>query len=168
MTVATRLLSHARAVPALFLIAAFAAGCGYSTSALIRDDIHTVHVPVFDNHTWYRGIEVELTRAILDEIKQHTNLLIASGADADSTLEGEITDIQLETLTKTEDNVVLLKRITIEVRFRWRDNLTERDILPWQKIVEKTVVPPLPGDSPEALPFRELARHLVERMEKDW
>jgi len=154
----------------VLLIGAVAAlsGCSYSHNRLLRDDIHTVHIPVFDNKTWRRGLEVELTRAVLDEVKLHTRLLIAAKHDADSTLEGELLEFTTEIITKTEDDVVLLKRITVKAQFRWVDNLTGRDIVPSQTVVETTIVPPLPGESVEEKPFAKLAQRIVERMEKDW
>ena len=125
-------------------------------------------MPAAPTVTWRRGLEVELTRAVLDEVKLHTRLLIAAKYDADSTLEGELLEFTTEIITKTEDDVVLLKRITVEARFRWVDNLTGRDIVPSQTVVESTVVPPLPGESVVQKPFAKLAQRIVERMEKDW
>ena len=161
---------HARRLAALAAAACIAAfaGCGYSTQALIRDDIRTVHIPVFNNRTWFRGLEVELTNAVLDEVKLHTRLIIASRQNADSTLEGELLEVKSEALTKTEQDMVVLRGVTVEVRFRWVDNLTGRQIAPWQTVVESTTVGGMPGDPLAERPFAEVAQRIVERMEKDW
>jgi hypothetical protein len=152
----------------LVAAALMVSGCGYSTSALIRDDIHTVYIPVFDNQTWYRGLEVQLTRAVLEEVKLHSPLLIASRQDADSTLEGELVAFDQGVVTKTVDEVVVLTNATAKVNFRWVDNLTGRDIVPKQSVVEKVIVAPGAGEAIEANVFREVAKRILERMEKDW
>lgn len=157
--------------PALLGIAAAAlvlAGCGYSTSSLIREDIRTVHVPVFDNQTWRRGLEVDLTRAILEEVKLHTRLRIAPKDQADSTLDGELIELTQSIVTKSVDDQILLKRAQATVRFRWRDNLTKRDIVPLRTVTETETVALARGDPVETWLFRKLAQRIVESLEQDW
>ena len=78
-------------------------GCRYSTSSLLRDDIRTVYIPVFDNSTWRRGLEVDLTRAVVEEIKLHTPLTLAPRDEADSILEGEIIQVEQDVVIKAVD-----------------------------------------------------------------
>ena len=40
-------------------------GCGYSSRPMTRGDVRTVYVPVFDNQTMRRGMEFDLTRAVV-------------------------------------------------------------------------------------------------------
>ena len=144
------------------------AGCGYSTSTLLRQDIRSISVPVFDNRTWYHGLEVELTRAVVEEVKLHTRLHFAPPGEADSALEGELVSFEQEAPVKTREQDIVLARVTVEVRFRWVDNLTRRDIVPRQSVRETQLYAVPLGGPPESLAFREVAKRIVEKMERDW
>jgi len=167
-------------------LAAFIAacnGCGYATNNLLRDDIQSVYVSFFDNSTFRRGLEVPLTRAVVNEIKLRTPLLIAPREQADSELTGELVDVSERSAVKDEDDRVLLRRVTVRVKFQWRDRLTGQAIVPEQVVVESTrVVPALTSGAAsgkfdvtvqrEATPydavFQEAAERVVEKMEKAW
>jgi len=152
----------------LALLCAGAGGCGYSTATLLRSDIRSVHVPVFENRTFRRGLEVELTRALVRELTLHTHLRIAPADRADSTLSGELVDFAQETVTKSAQGDILLKRLQATVRFRWRDNLTGRDIVPPQRVVESETVALARAEQPELHLFRKVAQRLVEKMQREW
>jgi len=156
------------ALVGLGLTAIVLTGCGYSTSSLIRDDIRTVHVPVFDNQTWRRGLEVDLTRAIVEELKLHTHLRIAPKDEADSTLEGELVEFTQSVVTKSVDDQVLLKRAQATVRYKWKDNLTKRDIVPSRSVMETETVALARADPVETWLFRKLAQRIVESLEQQW
>lgn len=164
-------MNRYRALPVL-LLAALTCGClGYSSDPLLRRDISSVHVRVFDNTTYWRGFEVPLTRAIQDEIKLRTPFVLANAADADSVLSGKLVGFDLSTQVKGENDEVLLTRVTATVDFRWEDNLTGAPIVPPQTVRESVRVPMLndPKD-PEALAliFQEAAQRVVERMQAPW
>ena len=95
---ATYVARRRAALLGLALLSAALSGCGYSTTGLLRQDIRTVHVAVFDNQTWRRGLEVELTRALVRELTLHTHLRIASKEEADSTLRGELLEFEQDSL----------------------------------------------------------------------
>lgn len=142
--------------------------CGYSTSALLRKDIRTISVPVFDNQTFYRGLEVQLTKSMVEELKLHTRLRFAARADADSVLEGDLISYSESVRSKTSNDDILLKQVTATARFRWVDNLTGREIVPWKTVRESTLYAVAVGESQGASVFRELAQRIVEKMEKEW
>ena len=153
---------------ALALSCALLAGCNYSTHTLLREDIQTINVTVFDNTTWRRGLEVELTRAVVNEVKLRTRLRLAPPQEAESTLEGELLSYSENSVVKDEDDEVLLKRATVKVRFRWVDNLTGRDIVPWQTVSESKLVALSRSDPLADTVFREAAQRVVEKMEREW
>ncbi len=144
------------------------AGCGYSTRRLIRQDIKTVYVPVFENNTWRRGLEVTLTRAVAEEIKLHTSLRFAPQGEAHSTLEGELIEFEENVRTKTEEEEILIIRATAEVEFRWIDNLTRRELVPKQTIRESVLFVASANEPIETRVFQEVAERIVEKMWKDW
>jgi hypothetical protein len=144
------------------------AGCAYPRYALLREDIRTIYVPVFENSTWRRGLEVDLTRAVTEELKLHTHLRFVSRKRAESILEGELLAFEQHGVTKTKSDDIVLTTITARVRFRWVDNLTGKDIVPWQTVVEGRRYPVTLGESVEEGIFREAAQRIVEKMGKEW
>ena len=149
--------------------AALLCGCrGYSPDSLFRPDIRTVHVRAFDNSTFWRGYEVGLTRAVEEEIKLRTPLIFANAGSADSVLSGELVSLDLDTQVKSEDDEVLLSRVTAVVRFRWMDRLTGADIVPSRTLSESVRVAWISEESASGLLFQEVAQRIVEEMQEPW
>src|SRR5438309_500771 len=64
---------------------------GYTTRPNYDCSIHTVQVPVFKNLTFWKGIEFDLTKAVVREIESKTPYKVVSNAcDADTILTGAI------------------------------------------------------------------------------
>ena len=62
---------------------------GYTTKPNYDTSIHTVRVPIFKNVTFYRGLEFELTQAIVREIEAKTPYkVVGEGCAADTELSG--------------------------------------------------------------------------------
>ncbi len=120
------------AIGALLTLAAV--GCGYSTRKLVRQDIHSVYVPAFDNKTFRMGQEKELSLAVQREIRRNTELELAPRAQADSVLEGTITDVDEYVITKTLNDSLVNKRIGLKVKIEWKDRRTKQPIVPTQEI----------------------------------
>src|SRR5215471_5504302 len=58
---------------------------GYTTRANYDTSIHTVRVPIFKNNTFYKGMEFDLTRAVVREIEAKTPFKVVSeGCSADT------------------------------------------------------------------------------------
>ena len=143
-------------------------GCGYSTRALVRRDITSIYVPVFENATFRRGYEKDLTNAVIEELKRFTRLSFAPAGSADSVLTGEIVEVEERVVTKTELDEILEKRISVTVEVRWRDNLTGADLIPARRIREGARVVVALGEDPTARVLRELAQRIVENMQESW
>ncbi|MBS3763514.1 MAG: LptE family protein [Planctomycetes bacterium] len=143
-------------------------GCGYSSAALIRDDIRTVHIPTFANETWRRGLEVELTRAVTNEIKLHTRLNVKNRAEADSVLSGQLKAYDQRIKIKSIRDETILKQASVEVRFRWVDKLTGRTMAGPLTIRESKTFAPARSETLEELIFREAAQTIVEKLEERW
>ena len=66
-------------------------GCGYrAASTRSRGEVTTVFVPVFENYSFRRGHEFELTRAVVNQIQNEGRLRIVPADEADSELLGAI------------------------------------------------------------------------------
>ena len=171
-------MNRRRAVLLLSLAALALAGCGYGVHVLYRQDIKTIYVEFFGNDTYRRRLEISLTQGVVAEIKLRTPLTFAPRAEADSVLSGTITEADVSTVVKNARANVLLQRAQVQVRFRWRDRLTGRDIVPEQVVAGNALVPVTPVEgifegSPDqtavfALALQEVARRIVENMEQSW
>src|SRR5665213_243892 len=59
----------------LFFLALFStglAGCGYTTKSVFPPGIRTVAVPIFENRSFYRGAERDVTEALIKQIEMAT------------------------------------------------------------------------------------------------
>lgn len=104
----------------MFVCALFVSGCGYTTRSLLPDRFKTIYIENFKNNIkvtaeqsderMYRGyrpgMEIELTKAVIDKFLIDGNLKISNGDDADLMLKGELTDFRKEALRyDSNDNV---------------------------------------------------------------
>ena len=163
-------MRHYRRLLWLIIVLACGGGlhCGYSTRSLIREDIGSVYMEVFDNKSFRRGLEKGLSTAVLEELKRHSGLRIADRRSADSILTGELLEVDESVVTKTEADEILLKRITVSVRFRWRDRLTGRDIVPSQTVKGSGRFVSRLGEDPFRSVFQDVAERIVESMHENW
>lgn len=123
-------LGRALAVLAIVGAAFATAGCstdpsrGYSFSPTVAGNGRTVRVDIFDNYTFSKGTEVELTEAIIKELQRSTSLKIA-GAGADTSLTGVVRTVDMKQVAR--DSVTGLAdqiAIKVTVDFEWKDNRT--------------------------------------------
>jgi hypothetical protein len=146
-------------------------GCGYTTDTLWRSDIRTVYVPVFENETFRRGLEVELTKAVVDEINMRTRMRVVGREGADSMLTGRVRDLKETVVTKTEADVILEKQVTVYVSFEWVDLRTGQTLGAANDVeVAADLVFPAGEtlDSSTGRAFGKAARKIVELMESEW
>lgn len=104
-------------------------GCGYSTKTLISRKVNSIYIPVFDNITFRRGLEFELTKAVKDEIMSKTNLRIVQKDSADTILYGTITNVTEGILTQDITDNIVESRLTIHVDIRFVDRRTDRVLI---------------------------------------
>jgi outer membrane lipopolysaccharide assembly protein LptE/RlpB len=84
------------------------AGCGYhpvGSGTHMPEGIHTVAVPMFENHTQLPRIELWMTQAVLHDLASRTQLRLEPKADAaaDATLKGIILAETVTPLTYTSN-----------------------------------------------------------------
>ena len=97
-------------------------GCGYSTQELFPTDYRSVAVPIFNNRTFYRGVEFELTEAIVKQLEQRTPYLAREAGVADTLLTGTITSIETRQLSRTgEAGLPQEVELIMTVDFTWTD-----------------------------------------------
>lgn len=107
---------------ALLLLCLLTAGCGFSTQEMFPTEYATVAVPIFENRTFYRGVEVDLAEAIGKELEQRTPYKITSPNVADTLLEGRITSMTQRGLSRTTTGGLPQEQeVTITIDFTWKD-----------------------------------------------
>lgn len=98
---------------------------GYTTRPNYDPNIHTVYVPIFKNKTIWRGLEFELTRAVVREIESKTPFKVQSDCDkADTELLGTIVQFNKNILNVNQLNEVRDVETVLGVEVIWRDRRT--------------------------------------------
>jgi hypothetical protein len=144
-------------LPALLLLA----GCewdgnftllGYSTCPNYATDIHTVRVPIFKNTTFRRGVEFDLTRAVIREIEAKTPYkVVGEGCTADTELTGKIVALNKNVINRNQQNEIREAETALAVEVVWRD-LRSGEILSKPKPGPGSPPPPPPPSQPSLTP----------------
>lgn len=149
----------------------FITGCGYSSKSLLRSNVRSIYVPIFDNDTFRRGYEFDLTRAVRDQLLLRTNLRIVDKDEADSILFGKISSVNENVLIEDRKDNIVESRVTIRADIRWIDTRTGRAIVERKNIKGTTEFIVLRNEtltSSSNESFVKLAQSIVESMEEDW
>ncbi len=123
------------AAPAVLVALAAAVGCqsnghfcllGYTTEPNYDPDIRTVYVPIFRNvafqTTPYRGMEADITRAVVREIGAKTPFRVVSDPEkADTELLGTLVGIDKQVVSRNQQNLPRESLIVLTVELVWRD-----------------------------------------------
>jgi hypothetical protein len=150
------------------------AGCaGYSNTSVYPKNVSTVYVEMFDNQSFRRGIEYELTDALAKRIESQTPYKIVSNRDkADTVISGQIVQVKESVLT-TERQIgrPLEKNIELRAIVSWK-NLRTGELL----IDNKTASASASYSEWQSQSFaygstlaaNSLAVRIVELMESKW
>jgi hypothetical protein len=95
---------------------------GYTTRPNYDPCIKTVYVPIFENATFRRGIEYDLTRAVITAIEQKTPFKIVDNRDAaDTELTGTIVAFNKNILNRNQLNEQRESETVLTVAIVWKD-----------------------------------------------
>jgi hypothetical protein len=95
---------------------------GYSTRPNYDPGIRTVYVPIFQNVTYARGLEFDLTRAVIREIEAKTTFKTTDcRANADTELIGKIISTTKGVITVNQLGEVREAQAGMGVELVWRD-----------------------------------------------
>ncbi|MDB5174546.1 MAG: hypothetical protein JWO87_2837 [Phycisphaerales bacterium] len=169
-------------IPALLALAT--SGCGYHMSGvgesdasfhnktLYRDDVRTVAVPIFSNRTRYTGIEMPLSKAVINQLEAQSPYKVVPQERADTILEGEITGVRISTTSNNRVSAVPQEQIySLIVKFTWRD-LRNGQIYTQRTNFEQTApyYPTLAEDRwvGEQQNVERLALAIVQELQAEW
>jgi hypothetical protein len=95
---------------------------GYSSRPNYDTHIKTVRVPIFKNATMWRGLEFQLTQAVVREIEAKTPYKVVSDAScADTELTGTIVSFNKSILNRTQLNEIREAQTALGVEVVWKD-----------------------------------------------
>lgn len=109
------------ATVASLLCAIGGTGCRYTAEPVFPRDIGTVEVPIFQNKSFYRGAEFDLTEALVKEIERRTPYKVVQ-SHGDSLLTGEVISVKARRLSRSRHAGFLQQmEIAVTVNYTWQD-----------------------------------------------
>jgi hypothetical protein len=150
---------------------AMVAGCGYSARPMTREGVRTVYVPIFENRTFRRGLEFDLTREVVDKINQKTQLKIAEKDAADTLLRGEIVEVRQREIVRNEPLKPEEVRVVVYASVTWVDRRTNQVLMKRQNVqspAEYIVSRRQDFTSASKEAMSDLAEKIVNLMEEAW
>jgi hypothetical protein len=147
-----------------------ASGCGYSQKSLISRKINSIYIPIFNNATFRRGLEFDLTRAVKDEIMSRTSLRIVQKDSADTILSGNIRDVKESALSQSADNIVE-GRVSIYADITLLDRRTERALITRSNLTGAAEYLVKRGENVQSATeegIANLAKIIVNNLEEEW
>jgi hypothetical protein len=164
----------------LWATLALGSGCssdpstGYSFTSTYRTDVQTIAVPIFDNTTFSHDLEVALTDAIVKEIHRSTPWRVTTIDQAQTTLDGAITRVDLRKLSRqSESGLVLEQAVEISVSFEWKRNTSGEVLVARRNFRSSDEFTPSQGaqerlELGERAAIDRLARDIVAELRSSW
>ena len=150
------------------------AGCsGYSNNSLYSQDIKSVYVEMFDNETFRRDLEYDLTDAIAKRIEAETPYKIVSDKSrADTVLSGKITAMDDSVLTiERETGRPLEEQAEVTAKFNWKNLKTGEYLLENSTATASASYSQFQQQSfdyASKTAANKLAERIVEQMQMKW
>jgi len=147
---------------------------GYSSQSVYTEGIETIAIPIFQNDTYFRDVQFDLTDAIIKEVEARTPYRVASQKTADSILIGQIRKVELDQISKSRFTGLgeeVLYGVTID--FQWMDLRTDQTLVEQRSFTSYGLfVPSNPtGERKELGRFsavQQLASDVVDELQSAW
>jgi hypothetical protein len=158
-------------------------GCGYSHSgsdpesgyqwrSLYREDVRTVAVPIFATKDFHRGVEITLSKALVNQLEAHSPYKVVPRERADTVLEGEVVSVTIDTLSLDSETAIPQEQLyVLTVNFTWKDLRTGRSLVERRNFQQTATFYPTLGEgqfvgSQQAI--ERLALGIVQELQADW
>lgn len=141
-------------------------------TGLYRQDVKTVAVPIFTNRTFYRGVEFNLTKAVINQIESRTPYKVAPRETADTLLEGEVITAGVHTQSRSQIMGLPQEQLFyMTVNFTWKDMRTGQQLVVRHAFEQTSPYYPTLGEdqfagSQDAI--ERLALAIVEELQSNW
>ncbi len=152
-------------------------GCGemrgYSNESLFPEDMGSVYVEMFENQSFWRGVEYELTDALAKRIEAETPYKIISSRDrADSVISGQIVQVSQTVLSsERETGRALEKQVELQAVVNWKNLKTGELLIDNRSVSASASFSEWQNQGfnyASALAANNLARKIVGLMEEEW
>jgi hypothetical protein len=159
------------------------AGCGYSRPggdpagnyqwrSLYREDVTTVAVPIFTTKDFRRGVEFQLTKAVVNQLEAHSPYKVVSREKADTVLEGEVVSVTLDTLSLDSSVAIPQEQLyVVAVNFTWKDLRSGRTLVQRRNFQQTATFYPTLGEDQfvgSQQSVEKLALAIVQELQADW
>ncbi|HUB26605.1 MAG TPA: LptE family protein [Tepidisphaeraceae bacterium] len=163
----------------LFLV--LAVGCAgdpstgpgaYQWKSLYRTDIHTVAVPIFGTRDFHRGVEFQVSDALVHEIEAMTPYKVVARDHADTILEGEVISVNTNPLSNSNETGEPQEQLaTIVVDFTWKEIKTGKILVERKNFEQTATYYPSLGEGEfvgEQTASEKMALAIVHELEGAW
>jgi len=146
---------------------------GYSNKSLFPEEVSSVCLEMFDNKSFRRGVEYELSDALAKRIEAETPYKIISSPDqADTVMSGQIVSIEESVLSiEREVGRALEKEVQLTAVVSWKNLKTGQLLIDNQSVSAQATFSEFQKQDfsyASALAANNLARKIVELMQKKW
>jgi hypothetical protein len=145
---------------------------GYKWRSLYREDVRTVAVPIFANRDFHRGVEFNLSKALVNQLEAHSPYKVVPRERADTILEGEVILVQIRTLSEDNQTAIPQEQLYLmTVNFTWKDLRTGRILVERKNFEQTSTFYPTLGEgqfvgAQDAV--EKLALGIVQELQADW
>ena len=168
--------THVALTFAMLLLATALTGCGaggYSNESLYPTDVRSVRLEMFDNRSFRRGVEYELSDALAKRIEVDTPYKIVSDKDrSDSVISGQLVAISEAALTIDRDVAQPLEReVVLTAVVTWKNLNTGKLMINNKTVTAAASYSEFQNQDftyAAALAANKLARRIIELMESNW
>jgi lipopolysaccharide assembly LptE-like protein len=146
---------------------------GYSNETLFPKDVTSVRLEMFDNRSFRRGVEYELSDALAKRIEAETPYKIVSSRDrADSVISGQLLSISESALTIDREVAEPLEsEVVLTAVVNWKNLNTGRLMINSKTVTAAASYSEFQGQDftyASARAANKLAQRIVEFMENNW
>jgi hypothetical protein len=146
---------------------------GYSNESLFPENVNSVCLKMFDNQSFRRGVEYDLSNALSKRIEVDTPYKIISNVDrADTVLSGQIVSIsEIALSADREIGSVLEKEVELRAIVDWKNLKTGQLLIDHQEVLASASYSPYQMQDfkyASSVAANNLAQKIVELMERRW
>lgn len=145
---------------------------GYTHGSLYRQDIRTVAVPIFTSKSFFRGVEFQLSTALVQQIESTTPYKVVPAERADTILEGQIVDVGINTVSNDSQTAIPQEQLyRVSVNFVWKDMRSGRVLVERRNFEQTSTFYPTLAEgrwTGSQVAAEQLARGIVQELQADW
>lgn len=146
---------------------------GYQWRSLWREDVRTVAVPLFSSADYTRGVEIILTKAVINQLQAYSPYKVVPRERADTILEGTVTSVRRDTISRgvSAGGVPQEQLYSITVDFTWKDLRTGKILVERRNFEQTTTYYPTLGEGQfvaNQQAAERLALAIVQELQAPW